>query len=188
MNAHQVRRFHLKRDVDVSGVSGTGIVAFGVQAPNGTCVLWWDSEHESIGIYPSMDTLLAIHGHSGATQAVFVDDPAFVNDRAFVDDLAAESADDLVAGHAVQSTRAAVTRTAASRTSARTATRATGGRSAPSRGSSRSVKASRPAAGRTATASLTTPLLTTPALTTPALTTPAPTGATHSPDRVPPRE
>nr|MDT0664185.1 hypothetical protein [Micromonospora sp. DSM 115978] len=58
MNARQVRRFNLERDVDVSGVSGTGTVAFGVQAPNGTCVLWWDSEHDSVGIYPSMDTLL----------------------------------------------------------------------------------------------------------------------------------
>jgi hypothetical protein len=76
MLARKVRRFHLERDVDVSGVSGTGAVAYGVQAPNGTCVLWWDSEHESIGIYPSMDTLLAVHGHSGSTHAVFVDDPA----------------------------------------------------------------------------------------------------------------
>ncbi len=76
MLARKVRRFHLERDVDVSGVSGTGAVAYGVQAPNGTCVLWWDSEHESIGIYPSMDTLLAIHGHSGSTHPVFLDDPA----------------------------------------------------------------------------------------------------------------
>lgn len=82
MLARKVRRFHLERDVDVSGVSGTGVVAYGVQAPNGTCVLWWDSEHESIGIYPSMDTLLAIHGHSGSTHAVFVDDPAEVAEPA----------------------------------------------------------------------------------------------------------
>ncbi|ETA00276.1 hypothetical protein CcI6DRAFT_04280 [Frankia sp. CcI6] len=73
MSARQVRRFQLERDVDVSGVSGTGAVAFGAQAPDGTCVLWWDSEHDSIGIYPTMETLLAIHGHGGSTRVVYID-------------------------------------------------------------------------------------------------------------------
>ncbi|ABW11721.1 hypothetical protein MXD62_31080 [Frankia sp. Mgl5] len=75
MSARQVRRFHLERDVDVSGVSGTGSVAFGAQAPDGTCVLWWNSEHGSVAIYPSMETLLAIHGHAGMTRAVYIDSP-----------------------------------------------------------------------------------------------------------------
>ncbi|EIV90993.1 hypothetical protein [Frankia sp. QA3] len=73
MSARQVRRFELEREVDVSGVSGTGAVAFGAQAPDGTCVLWWDSEHDSIAIYPTMETLLAIHGHGGTTRVVYID-------------------------------------------------------------------------------------------------------------------
>jgi len=75
MSARQVRRFELEREVDVSGVSGTGLVAFGAQAPDGTCVLWWDSEHDSIAIYPTMETLLAIHGHGGTTRVVYIDSP-----------------------------------------------------------------------------------------------------------------
>ncbi|MEX5637485.1 hypothetical protein [Parafrankia sp. FMc2] len=75
MSARQIRRFHLERDVDVSGVSGTGAVAFGVQAPDGTCVLWWNSDHGSVALYPSMETLLAIHGHAGMTRAVYIDSP-----------------------------------------------------------------------------------------------------------------
>jgi hypothetical protein len=75
MSARQVRRFQLERLVDVSGVSGTGVVAYGAQAPDGTCVLWWESALESIGIYPDMETLLAIHGHQGTTRAMYIDDP-----------------------------------------------------------------------------------------------------------------
>jgi hypothetical protein len=71
--ARQVRRFQLERDVDVSGISGTGAVAYGAQAPDGTCVLWWASGLESTAIYPNMDTLLAIHGHGGMTRAVYID-------------------------------------------------------------------------------------------------------------------
>ncbi|OHV36635.1 MULTISPECIES: hypothetical protein [Pseudofrankia] len=73
MSARQVRRFQLERDVDVSGVSGTGAVAFGAQAPDGTCVLWWASGLESTTIYPNMETLLAIHGHGGMTRAIYID-------------------------------------------------------------------------------------------------------------------
>jgi len=73
MSARQVRRFQLERDVDVSGVSGTGTVAFGAQAPDGTCVLWWASGLESTTIYPNMATLLAIHGHGGMTRAIYID-------------------------------------------------------------------------------------------------------------------
>ncbi|SNQ49935.1 conserved hypothetical protein [Frankia canadensis] len=84
MSARQVRRFELEREVDVSGVSGTGLVAFGAQAPDGTCVLWWHSEHDSIAIYPTMETLLAIHGHGGTTRVVYIDaqaGPAQVSGR-----------------------------------------------------------------------------------------------------------
>jgi hypothetical protein len=73
MSARQVRRFQLERDVDVSGVSGTGSVAFGAQAPDGTCVLWWSSGLESTTIYPNMETLLAIHGHGGMTRVIYID-------------------------------------------------------------------------------------------------------------------
>lgn len=81
MSARRVRRFQLERDVDVSGVSGTGAVAFGAQSPDGTCVLWWKSGLESTAIYPDMETLLAIHGHNGMTRAIYID-PEITEDEA----------------------------------------------------------------------------------------------------------
>jgi hypothetical protein len=67
--------FYLERTEDVSGVSGTGRVAEGVQLPSGRVVIeWLTSSYHSIGIYESMCALLAIHGHNGATNVVFVDE------------------------------------------------------------------------------------------------------------------
>jgi hypothetical protein len=39
-----MKRFRLVRDRDVSGVSGTGIVAEGTMFSDGTCVLRWLTE------------------------------------------------------------------------------------------------------------------------------------------------
>ena len=66
-----MRHFHLVRDVDQSGVSGTGIVAEGVQFTNGKCALCWLTNKSSIAVYDSFDDLIAIHGHNGATKAVW---------------------------------------------------------------------------------------------------------------------
>lgn len=65
------RLFQLQRDVDVSGVSGTGIVADGVEFPDGACVIRWRGERQSIVVWPSIDDVEAIHGHGGATQIVW---------------------------------------------------------------------------------------------------------------------
>jgi hypothetical protein len=67
------RRFHLLRKKDVSGVSGTGIVAFGVQFYNGKCALSWATPRSSIGFYDSILDLEAISGHEGSTEVVWDD-------------------------------------------------------------------------------------------------------------------
>jgi hypothetical protein len=63
----KMKIFTLERQEDISGVSGTGVVAVGIIFPNGWCALSWFGEHQSIGIYPGIETLKAIHGHNGAT-------------------------------------------------------------------------------------------------------------------------
>jgi hypothetical protein len=68
-----VRRFQLVRDVDETGVSGTGVVAYGCSFPDGTCVLRWDTKVNSTVFYQSIDDLIAIHGHNGATRVHWVD-------------------------------------------------------------------------------------------------------------------
>jgi len=64
------KEFYLLRKVDVSGTSGTGIVARGVVFPSGKAIMEWTSFHTSMGIYNNVDDVLAIHGHNGATEVV----------------------------------------------------------------------------------------------------------------------
>lgn len=66
-----MRTFKLIRLRDVSGISGEGAVAEGVTFQDGTAVVHWLSETPSINIYRSMEELLHIHGHEGATHVEF---------------------------------------------------------------------------------------------------------------------
>lgn len=68
-----MRRFELHRDDDVSGVSGNGVVAEGVEFRDGTAVLRWRGRLKSTAIYPNVADLEEIHGHEGATRIVWVD-------------------------------------------------------------------------------------------------------------------
>ncbi|WP_237773040.1 hypothetical protein [Streptomyces luteocolor] len=70
------RPFHLQRDHDVSGVSGTGIVAHGVLWPDGTASVRWAGPRPSIVFWDSIDDALAVHGHGGHTRLVFADEAA----------------------------------------------------------------------------------------------------------------
>lgn len=67
-----MRRFQLRRGEDVSGVSGTGLVAFGVEFPDSQCVLWWPNEG-TVGIYHNREAVMRIHGHQGRTTIEFLD-------------------------------------------------------------------------------------------------------------------
>lgn len=67
------KRFVLMRSQDVSGTSGVGRVADGVEFNDGTAVLRWNTEMSSTAIYKSLAELEGIHGHNGATVVVMVD-------------------------------------------------------------------------------------------------------------------
>src|SRR5574337_1315367 len=69
-----LRRFYLYREVDVTGVSGTDIVAEGIvfvtheeedAFPDGKVVIHWLGQHSSLVIWDSLDDAMAIHGHVG---------------------------------------------------------------------------------------------------------------------------
>lgn len=68
-----MRRFALERSEDISGVSGTGRVVEGVEFSDGVVVIRWLVAHKSTCVYDSIDDLITIHGHDGATQIVWVD-------------------------------------------------------------------------------------------------------------------
>jgi hypothetical protein len=67
------RRFALVRQADPSGVSGTGVVAHGVQFDDGHVVVRWDSDSPSTSLWNSMADLLSVHGHEGATIVQWMD-------------------------------------------------------------------------------------------------------------------
>jgi hypothetical protein len=63
-----LRTFWLDRQVDCSGVSGTGKVGEGVLfADTGEVVLHWFGAHASINIYHSIQDVIDVHGHNGST-------------------------------------------------------------------------------------------------------------------------
>lgn len=61
---------------DVSGVSGTGIVADVIQLRTGKVIVSWlpsQSNVSQIEIFDSEQDLLAIHGHEGKTDLIWME-------------------------------------------------------------------------------------------------------------------
>jgi hypothetical protein len=70
------RLFVLVRDVDPTGVSGTGIVAEGVIWWNGTACLCWYGRYPAVTVWADgIAGIEAVHGHDGATRVHYLDDP-----------------------------------------------------------------------------------------------------------------
>ena len=68
-----MRTFILRRDNDLSGISGTGDVAQGIEFDNGVCAMQWLTKYSSTVVYPNMHHVVAIHGHNGATRVIWSD-------------------------------------------------------------------------------------------------------------------
>lgn len=68
-----MRRFVLQRDTDVTGTSGIGVVAEGVEFSNGAVVIHWISQLESTNVYANAKVLETLHGHNGNTIIVWLD-------------------------------------------------------------------------------------------------------------------
>lgn len=62
------RMFVLVRDVDISGTSGTGVVAEGTEWSNGWVSLHWLSQLGALGMYENIKVMLEVHGHDGKTR------------------------------------------------------------------------------------------------------------------------
>jgi hypothetical protein len=58
---------------DVSGVSGTGPVAEGVQFTDGSVALRWYGDYPTTTVWDGIDSVIAIHGHGGATEVEWLD-------------------------------------------------------------------------------------------------------------------
>lgn len=66
-----MRLFHIDRTYDVTGVSGTGVVAEGVEFTDGTVVLRWLGSTPSTVIHESLKAVERIHCHEGKSRLVF---------------------------------------------------------------------------------------------------------------------
>jgi hypothetical protein len=72
-----IKCFYLYRKEDEIGVSGTGVVAVGVEFPSGQVLLEWVSKRTdegSLARYETMDGMMEVHGHGGKTELRFYDD------------------------------------------------------------------------------------------------------------------
>lgn len=74
MNTNGLRTFRVVRDEDVSGVSGTGVIAEGVLFSNGKVVVNWISMHKILEVVDSVAEWQAVHGHEGRTKIVWDDE------------------------------------------------------------------------------------------------------------------
>jgi hypothetical protein len=71
------RPFVLVRHQDVSGVSGTGVVAEGVVWSDGSASLHWFGPYSSVTLWRTgIEAIEAVHGHGGSTQIRYLDDVA----------------------------------------------------------------------------------------------------------------
>jgi hypothetical protein len=62
------RTFELVRFRDLSGVSGTGVVAEGCVFTDGSVALRWRGNNPATAVWPDLESVLAVHGHQGATE------------------------------------------------------------------------------------------------------------------------
>lgn len=93
-----MRLFELHRDTDETGISGTGVVAQGVEFDDGTVAMRWTTEWPTSVVFHDRGAaaLEAVHGHGGKTRIVW--DPP----RVALDDYASAVATDegsIVANH-----------------------------------------------------------------------------------------
>lgn len=66
-----LKTFHLLRNEDATGISGTGIVAKGCYFENiKIAVLQWMTEYASTFWYPSIQSIEDWHGHEGRTEII----------------------------------------------------------------------------------------------------------------------
>ncbi|WP_405056929.1 hypothetical protein OG474_29850 [Kribbella sp. NBC_01505] len=68
------RRGELYRYRDPSGVSGVGVVAQVVMFSNGWVAVAWLGDNPCVTLWPSLESLLMVHGHGGATEVRWLDD------------------------------------------------------------------------------------------------------------------
>lgn len=71
-----MRRFRLIRDEDVTGMSGTGYVAEGVEFEDGVVAMRWRSRFPTSVVFHDrgVESAETLHGHNGRTHIEWIDE------------------------------------------------------------------------------------------------------------------
>ncbi len=71
--SRQMRRFVIDRKSDITNISGTGIILYGIEwFPGGPCDVYWLST-QTTGQYPSMDVVKSTHCYNGNAGVIYLD-------------------------------------------------------------------------------------------------------------------
>lgn len=70
-----LRRFQLVRREDLTGCTGCGVVAQGVEFGDGSVVMRWLVSPPSTVVRASVAEVVQVHGHEGRTELEFLDPP-----------------------------------------------------------------------------------------------------------------
>jgi hypothetical protein len=73
MTVPLARRFLLVRHADLPGVSGTKVVAEGVEWGDGTVALRWYGDCPTTAICDSLQAVIAVHGHGSSAVVRWLD-------------------------------------------------------------------------------------------------------------------
>jgi hypothetical protein len=70
------RTFILQRDTDVTGLSGEGVVGWGVEFPDGVCALRWTSQWPTSVVFHDrgMESVIALYGYEGKIRVLYIDE------------------------------------------------------------------------------------------------------------------
>ena len=67
-----MRFFNVMRNDDISGISGCGIVAEGVEFHDGQVAISWFGRYHILEVCKDLKTWLDVHGHEGRTIVEFL--------------------------------------------------------------------------------------------------------------------
>jgi hypothetical protein len=68
-----MRRFVIIRSIDIKGISGTGVILYGVEwFPDGPVDVYWLGA-KTTGQYPSMDVVRSTHCYNNNAHVVYID-------------------------------------------------------------------------------------------------------------------
>lgn len=74
-----MKRFNVRRNIDATGNSGTGLIAEGVQFTDGRVAWHWSADTNALGVtstivYDSIEDAITVHGHGGLTIVEWIDE------------------------------------------------------------------------------------------------------------------